>query len=702
MTNPLDPLLRARSLALVGASPKPGSYGQGMIRASLDAGFEGRVYFVNPGYDEIEGRPCYPSLADLPEVPEHAVLMIANSRIEQILAEAIAKGVKAATIFASLQLDDGNPVPLAERVMRMATEAGMLICGGNGSGFYNRVHKLRCRMGAREAEEPGPVTLISQSGSLGAAVEDNDGRLRFNITVSSGQELTTDASDYMHFALDEPSTKAIGLCIETIRKPGNFVAALARAQEMDIPVVMLKVAKSEQGKRFAVSHSGALAGDSAVYEAVMRRYGGLCVDDLDEMVATLQLLTTGRRATTNEIVAITDSGGERELLADVASETGIGFTQITETTRQRLSEIVEYGLDAENPLDAWGTGHGYQQIFGNSIETLLQDPGAGMGIWVADLRERLGYYCGFAEAAMDVATRTSKPLAFATCYSKGYNENLAQRLAAAGVPVLEGIRPAMVATRHMLAFSTRKPEPVGATSAALPDEMLSRWRTRLAQPEPLGESEGLALLADFGIPVARHARASTLEETQRAAEEIGYPVVLKSAQPGLLHKSDQGGVVLGLKDQDALTQAYERMQRVLGPEVLIAAEVAPGVEFTLGFFQDPQFGPMMLIGAGGVLVEILRDTAVAVPPIGPNGARDLIEGLQMRPLLDGYRGSEPCDIGALIETVQRFSELAHSLGDLLGEADVNPLIVSAGGVVAVDALFVPRATQSQLGKVEHV
>lgn len=701
MTDPLDPLLRPRSIALVGASPRPGSYGNGMVRGCLEAGFAGAVHLVNPKYDQIAGCPCHASLDALPEVPDHAVLMIANERVEQVVADAIRLGVRAVTMFGSLQLDDGNPVPLADRIRQMAQASGLIICGANGSGFYNRAQRLRCKMGGHGAQEPGPVTLISQSGSLGSAIEENDGRLCFNLTVSTGQELTTDVSDYMHFALGLDSTRAIGLCIETIRKPDRFVAALAHAQDLGVPVVMLKVAKSEKGKRFAVSHSGALAGDNAVYEAVMRKHGGICVDDPDELVATLQLLTCGRRATRDGIVAITDSGGERELLADIATDRGVDFAEISGETRRRLSGIVEYGIEPENPLDAWGTGHGYKRIFGEAMETMLADPQAGLGIWVADLRAGHSYYEGFAETAMDVATRTSKPLAFATCFSKGRNEALAQQLAAVGIPLLEGMRPAMVAVHGMLDFCNRQAQTASTARATPSDGVLRRWRARLEQPQPLGESEGLALLSDFGIPVVPHRRASDEAAVLWAAEDLGYPVVLKTAQPDMMHKSERGGVVLRLRDAPALTEAYARMQAALGPDVLVAAMAAPGIELALGGFHDPQFGSMMMAGAGGVLIELLRDTGTAVPPLDRDGARRLIDGLRLRPLLDGYRGTPPGDIEALVDAMLGFSDILHHLGDLLGEADVNPLIVSAQGVVAVDALFVPSLPQRSHEEVEH-
>ncbi|HEY5658051.1 MAG TPA: CoA-binding protein, partial [Myxococcota bacterium] len=300
----LAPLLAPRSLALVGASPRAGSYGHGMIEAALSCGFEGALYRVNPRYDEIDGEPCYPSLQALPEVPEHAAIMLANERVEAAIDAAIAAGVKAVTLFASCYLEGDAQPPLLARVRRKAQQAGLHVCGGNGMGFYNRVHKVRCAMGDGPREEAGSVALITQSGSIYSALSSNDGRLRFNLTVSPGQEIATSAADYMDFALDLPGTRVIALFLETIRNPEAFIAAAEKAAARDIPIVAVKVARTEQSARFAASHSGAIAGDDAAYDAVFERYGVLRCEDVDELFATCQLLSQPWRVGSGGIAAI--------------------------------------------------------------------------------------------------------------------------------------------------------------------------------------------------------------------------------------------------------------------------------------------------------------------------------------------------------------------------------------------------------------
>ncbi|HTN95390.1 MAG TPA: acetate--CoA ligase family protein [Nordella sp.] len=681
-------------MALVGASPKPGSYGRGMIDACRTAGFEGTISLVNPGYDRIDDLVCYPDMKSLPQVPDHAVLMVANARIEQALSDVIAAGIKAATIFGSGYLDDGNPVPLLDRLKARAREAGLLVCGGNGSGFYNRAHKVRFQMGGSGAQPAGPVTFISQSGSIWAAVNENDGRLAFNLTVSSGQEIATDVADYMDFALGLESTRAIGLFIETVRSPENFIAVLERAAEADVPVVVNKVGRSEASKRFAISHSGAIAGDAAVYDAVFKRYGVLSVDDPDELVATLQLLSCGKRARgSGSVVAITDSGGERELLTDIASEHAIPFADLTEPTKDKLSGRLEYGLTPENPLDAWGTGHGFEDIFHDCMQSLLADPNAALGIWVADLRDGTRYHEHYAAAAARIAATSDKPLAFATCYAKARNTDLAIKLRDAGVPVLEGMRPAMLAARAALDYRSFRDRPASAPPAPPPEEVVDHWQKRCMTGAAFDEAEGLALLAAFGIPVAAHRLAASRDEAVAAAAAIGFPVVLKTAEPGIHHKSDVGGVRLRLADREAVGAVYDEMAARLGSRVLLAEMAPPGAEIALGFVADPQFGAVAMISAGGILIEVLKDAVLAIPPFDAREANGLIDRLAMRKILDGVRGKPALDVEALAQTFARFSVMIALLGEFLAEVDVNPLIVGERGVWAVDALIVPRRPQ---------
>jgi acyl-CoA synthetase (NDP forming) len=688
--HPLAPLLAPRSMALVGASPRPGSYGRGMIEAATSCGYEGAIHLVNPRYEEIDGAPCYPSLAELPEPPEHAVLMLANERVEAAVEAAIAAGARAVTLFASCYLEGDRDPPLLERLRARTREAGLRMCGGNGMGFYNRVHKVRCAMVDAPREEPGPVALITQSGSIFSALSNNDGRLAYNLTISPGQEIATSAAEFMDFALELPSTRVVALFLETIRNPAAFAAAAEKAAARDVPIVAIKVARTEQSAKFAVSHSGAIAGDDAAYDAFFERYGVLRCGDVDELFATCQLLSQPWRVGPGGMAAVTDSGGERELLVDQAEDAGVRFAAISARTRERLEERLEYGLAPENPLDAWGTGKDYGSIFSDCMAALLDDSDTALGVWVTDLRDGDRYRGPFVEAAPGIAASHDTPLVFATCFGSGLDGDVARELGAADIPVLEGMRPTLAAIRRAFDYrdgrerkAMRPPAPPGAA-------VLDHWRARLGAGEPLDEATGYALLRDFGVPALEAQVVESADDAVDAARNFGFPVALKTAMPGIAHKSDAGGVALDLADALAVERTYADFAARLGPRALVTPMAGAGTELVFGKVTDAQFGPLVLIGMGGIFVEALRDVRFAVPPIDADCARRMIDALKGRALLDGARGRPAADIESIADAFARFSVLASTLDAQLAEVDVNPVIAGREGVTAVDALFVER------------
>ncbi|MFQ5985483.1 MAG: acetate--CoA ligase family protein [Alphaproteobacteria bacterium] len=682
-------------MALVGASTRLGSYGNEMVREIRRGGFRGAVYPVNPKYDEVEGLVCYPSLAALPEPVDLAVLAVANHRLEAVLKEAAAQGVRAAVIFASCYLEGDREPPLLQRLDRFAREAGMAVCGGNGMGFYNLDAGIRafCFQGPDNIE-PGPITLITHSGSAFGALVHNDPRLTYNLAVSPGQEIATTTADYMDFALGMPSTRVIALFIEAVRDPSGFVAALEKALARDVPVVALKVGRTEESARLAVSHCGALAGDDAAFEAVCERYGVLRVDTMDELAATALLLAQPRRPVAGGLAAILDSGGEREMLMDLADDAGVPFARISPSTRERLASRLEYGLEPVNPLDAWGTGHDFETIFTECFAALLDDPDTAIGLFCADARTGHRLHEAYAAICQEVFRRTDKPVCMATNFGAVQNDELAQRLTRDGVPVLDGTWPALTAIRHGLAYRDLRRRPPTASPAGVGAKIRRRWRERLARTQPFDDVETLALLTDYGIPVAPARAASDAEAAVEAARDLGYPVAVKTAAPGILHKSDVDGVKLGLKAAQEVREAYEDLAARLGPRVLVARMASPGVEMALGLVVDPQFGPMVMAAAGGMLVEVLRDRRFALAPVDGAAARRLVDGLAARRLLDSVRGRPPADVDAFVEGLVRLSVLAAELGDLLETVDVNPFIVGTRGCMAVDALVVPKGVRA--------
>jgi acetate---CoA ligase (ADP-forming) len=687
-----------RSIALVGASARDGAFGNGMIHSCLTAGYAGDVFLVNPRYDEIEGLACYPTIGDIPQTVDLAVLCVANERLEATLGDAIASGAGAAAIFASCYMDEAGAMDetgagpvLTERLTAMAREATMPICGGNSMGFYNTASRTHVSIGNRDRWPDGDVAMISQSGSVAIAMTAIAGRINWNMLVSSGQELTVTAADYLDYALEMPSTRAVGAFLETVRDPAGFTAALEKAAARDIPVVIVKVGRTEVSAKFAATHSGAIAGSDAAYEAVFDRYGVLRVDDMDELIATLQLVSRPRRAGPGGLASIHDSGGERELLADIADSVDLPLAEISETTEGRLAERLEYGLEPGNPLDAWGTGNDYEGIFRHCFEALVEDPDTAVALWVADIDDRSAVHEVYCNAALDIAGRGNKPVAVASLASNTENRGLTQRMSATAVPVLKGGRPAMVAVRRLLDMRDFRERTTSPPPAAPADATVERWRQRLTDGDPLDEAEGLDLLGDFGIAVTPTLVIEGREAAMEAAAALGYPVALKTAMAEIQHKSDMGGVALGLADEAAVAAAYDDIAGRLGPRCLVAPMASKGVELALGIIIDDQFGPMVMAGAGGALVEHLDDSRCALAPFGEAEAHRLLDGLKLRRLLDGARGAAPVDMDALAATIARLSVLASCLSDVLGELDANPVIAGPNGCIAVDALVVPTS-----------
>ncbi|HEY5641987.1 MAG TPA: acetate--CoA ligase family protein [Woeseiaceae bacterium] len=691
MAHRLDPLLRPRSVAVVGASARTDSLGDWALRNLAKGGFRGAVYPVNPRYQELRGHRCYPSLSSLPETPELVVFAVGDHRLEAAVDEAIAAGVRAAVIQSALVVDDDAAPPLRARLEAKIRQSGLLVCGANGMGYYNvRDHVWTCGFDSAMHEAPGNIALITHSGSGMSGIIDCDARLRINLAVSAGNEIGVTMDEYLDFALDLPETRVVGLFVETARNPDGFRDALDKAVRKGIPVVALKVGRTAAAAALTVSHSGAMAGDDATYEALFDRYGVQRARDQDELATMLILFAECHPVGAGGLVALHDSGGERQLFVDLADEAGVSLTTLRQDTVAALEQVLEPELPAVNPLDAWSRGGpGAPDIMARSLSLMMQDPGAAMGAVVHDRAPGGTIYPGYLDYMHRAAADAAKPVALvAARQGTGYDPAVVESTHA-GFPVLDGVRPFLAGVGALFAyrdFRHRGTEP-SQTPAA---DIVAEWHMRLHDGTTLEEYESLKLLADFGMPVSNPVPADSEDEVLAAAARMGYPVVLKSARPGLLHKSDAGGVALGIHEDEQLTQRYRVMSRQLGTAVLLAPMAPAGIEMLLGARRDPQFGPVVLLGVGGVLAETIGDVQFALPPFDRAHARRLVDRLKFRPLLDGVRGNPAVDVDAFCDVAARFSEMAHVLGDVLAEADVNPVIVHADGAVAVDALVVGR------------
>ncbi|MGI8709117.1 MAG: acetate--CoA ligase family protein [Actinomycetota bacterium] len=688
-------MLEARSVAVVGASARPDSFGEQMIHELVRGGYDGSIFPVNPRYEDVGGLTCVPSLKEVPAGVELAILGVPNPKLEEQLSLVGSLGIPAAVIFASCYEETPpGETPLAQRLTDIAWNAGMSVCGGNCMGFLNLERGLRaCGYAMPGDMGPGHITFISHSGSAFAAFAYNDRRLRFNLLVSSGQEFVTTAADYLSYALRLESTRVVGMFLESVRDPAPFRAALADAAERSIPVVVLKVGRDPTARALVAAHSGALAGDDTAYEALFEAYGVMRVSSLGEMADVMELCAPGRRAAAGGLASIHDSGGERAHLVDAGAEVGVRFADIADETKGRLEAVLEEGLPAVNPLDAWGTGNDYEPIYSECIDALMADPNTAATTLCVDLTTEMYPEGGYVRVAKEAWATSTKPFAVLSNLPSAIEPRDALSIREAGIPILEGTHSGLRAFRHLFEYRDRLPPP-GSTATTPDQARATRWGHRLRANGSLDEVETLALLADYGVPAVESIVVSDVGSAVTAASRIGGAVALKTAAEGIGHKSDVGGVSLGLLGEAAVTRAYEDISGRLGERVIVSAMATTGTEMALGIVHDDQFGPMVMVAAGGILIELLGDRRFALPPISEERALKMVDSLRSRPLLEGLRGAPHVGVGALVGAVTAMSQLAVELGDYIDALDVNPIIVGLQQAVAVDALLVPRADQS--------
>jgi acyl-CoA synthetase (NDP forming) len=694
MSHRLDPLLRPTSIAIVGASAREGTIGQLTLFNLLAGKYTGNLYPVNPGYEALQGVRCYPSLESLPETPELVIFGVGDSRLEAALDDAIIAGAKAAVIMSTLVLDDDTDPPLKERIARKLKASGMLACGGNGMGFYNiRDRVWACGFDARTHVPPGNVALLSHSGSGMCGIVDCEERIDFNFAASTGQELSVSMDEYLDFVLDLPETRVVGLFVETARNPHKFVAALRKAQSLRIPIVALKVGRTRRAAELTISHSGAMAGDDDTYDALFDRYGVQRVADMDELATALILFSQMHPVGPGGLVCLHDSGGERQLMVDLADAAGVELTELQPGTVSALEAVLDPELPAVNPLDAWSRGGANaSEQMAKCLSIMMADPGAAVGAVIHDRAPHGTVYPAYVEYMRYAHGETGKPAALVASRQGTGSDPLVVTSTHSGLPVLDGVAQFLTGIRKLFDyrdFLQRAP----LDTPKVPQQLADQWGSRLRESRVLDEAESCRLLRDFGVNANDCSLIDNETDLLAAARKYDAPFVLKTAMPGITHKTDRGGVFVGLSGQEELLQAYGQLCRKLGARALVAPMVDRGVEMILGARRDPQFGPVVMLGFGGIYAELIKDVRFALPPFDPQTAERLLSGLKMRKLLDGARGAEAADVLAYCDMAAKFSDMVHAMRETIQEIDINPVIVTATGATAVDALIVTRAQE---------
>jgi len=683
----ISALLSPRSIAIVGASPREGSLGQRLLSHIRGWRYGGSVYPVNPSHKEISGIACYPDLEALPGAVDLVAFAVNDDRLEAALEDAAAHGARAGVIFGRLYQPGPDGPARKKRLTAIARNSGMALCGSNCMGFINMAAGLRVSGNPPLVEGPGGgISIISHSGSTWSGLVGSQRDFPLGFAISAGEELNTTMANYIDFLLEEGSTRAIALVVETVRDPEDFKAAADRASGEGVPLVALKLGRSALGKRFALSHSGALAGSAAVYEAMFARHNIASCRTLDELTDTLELLASSRKPARGALGATTDSGAERQLVADLAADVGCPLATFSSITEKRLQDVLDPGMLPENPVDIYGDG---KMVLAECLDAVAQDEGVGVVAMVSNLVEGRPRLMGMVKEAMArAAAATEKPLVVLSNVHSTVSRSAAQEFRAQGIPVLMSTSTGLTAIKCFFQWHARRTRAASGAEP-VPEALVLRWRAKL-RAGALDAHDGLALFEDFGGTVASSAVVQSAADAVAASERFGYPVALKTASPDILHKTEAGGVALSLMTRQAVLTAYARIASACGPMVQVQRQVPEGVEVFLGMTRDPDFGPAVTFGLGGIFVEVLRDTITIIPPVGPDEVRALLPQLRGYALLQGARGTPKVDLDKLAASIAAFSRLAASLGCELDEFDVNPVIAGPWGATAVDALVVTR------------
>jgi acetate---CoA ligase (ADP-forming) len=662
-------MMGARSVAVVGASDRPDSFGRRLTTEALRSPGLERVHLVHPTRREVSGRPCVPSLSEVPEAVDLVLLGIPDSALAPTLEVAAARGDAGAVVY-------GPAYGVKEAVVAAAGDLALV--GGGCMGFIDLTTGVRA-IGYLERDPlpVGSIALVTHSGSVFSALLRTHRRLEYSVVVSSGQELVCTTADHLAYALSLPETRVVGLVLETMRDAAGLRAGLAEAAARDIPVVALTVGTSVRGQALVDAHSGAIAGSDAGWEALFTAYGVHRCSDLLELTDSLETFAISRRpraAGGRGLATVHDSGAERVLVADVAERLGVPFADLAPETIARLTSMLDPGLEATNPLDVWGTGAGTEDLFGDALAALADDPEVGAVALAVDLVEEYDGDDSFPRALEGLLARTDKPVAVLSNLPSAVDQATADGLRALGIPVLEGTVSGLRALGHLLSTPPGPRPPV-----VVDEDRRDRWLRS-------GTTDWSGLLQDYGIEVARATVVGSRSEAEAAAEETGWPVVLKTAEDAIHHKTEADGVRLGLGDRGAAGAAYDDLAGRLGPRVLVQHQLS-GVEVALGIVRDPLLGPLLVVAAGGTLVELVAERAVALPPIDRETAREMVRGLRVARLLDGYRGSAPADVEGLLDALTGLGQLAVELGDHLRAVDLNPVVVGPTSALVVDALI---------------
>ncbi len=683
-TADLTPLFAPRRLAVLGASRSPEKLGHRLLENVLAGGFAGEVFPVNPSGGTILGVRCVPRVADLPAGLDLALVSLPAGAVVEAVRALGDRGCRAAVVLASGFGETGEAGQAVQRELAaIARATGMRIVGPNCMGVVNLPGRLNGSYFWEVPRTPGGISFVSQSGAYGGLFF-REARARWLGVakfLSIGNQADLGFAEGLEWLATDPETRVVALFVEGVRDGPAFVAAARRATGLK-PVVAFKAGRGEAGRRAAGSHTGSLAGTYATYRAAFAAAGIVVAEETEEFFDAVAALDAhaGRLPLGDALAILTVSGGPSVIAADAAEAVGLRVPALPEALRRRLrAHLPAFGADA-NPVDMTP-----------QMEPAGFAPAVGLVIEAAEVAGAVAIDVGldraeYGEAVARAQAATGKPVVACTVDTPEVDRHLR----AAGIPSFPTPERAVRAYRALVAHAAARARPsAGAPRARAPRALPAELAARLAGAEgPLEHGASRAILEHYGVPFAREALVDSVEAALEAGQKLGYPVVLKTAAAGVLHKTEAGGVVLDVGGPEALAEGCRALASRFGdPRVIVQERMSPGVELLVGGRRDPTFGPTLVVGLGGILAELLREVSLRLAPLGYDEAVAMLREGRKGALLRGFRGGPPADERALAALVVAVGDLLADHPEVL-ELDLNPVIVNGTQVVAVDALVV--------------
>lgn len=703
MTHPLKALLSPQSMVIVGASPDANKVANARPTHNLVRdGYAGRVYAINPKYTDIAGIPCYPDLESLPETPELGVVAVAAKQAIGVVAELGKKGVKVAIVFSS-GFGEAGPEgkKLEQELVATARAHHIRICGPNNLGLINAFEKMPLTF-SQYGDEPapaGPIAFVSQSGAFGTAVATRARSLGigFGYFVSTGNEADITAVEVLDEILDDPRVTVAVAYLEGIRDGARLVAVADKALFLKKPLILIKVGRYAVGKRAAVSHTGSLAGEDAVFDGVIRQHGVIRAYDEVQALDLAAAVATCPMPAAGGIGLITMSGGAGVLMSDCAEELRLDVPVLAPDTQAKLKSILPAYAPTTNPVDitAGGRLSLFSGMFNSTLNLVLADPGIAMCVVWLQHRHKVAEE--MANLFIETKRRVAKP--FIVCWLYAPATAIA-KMREAGVCVIEGTKRSIDAAAGLMQYGEARRRFVAGNNKGELGPGLQRTAARAGtKSEVVSSIEARELLSRYGFGMVASRFAADPDHAVKCAEELGYPVAVKIESPDLPHKTEVGGVRLGLKTGEEVAAAASEVLaavRARAPNAAIAGVLVQkmalaGVELVFGLRRDASFGPVVMLGLGGIFIEVLKDVVFASAPVSEADADFMLERLRGRAVLDGVRGRPGVDRASLAKAICALSHFAVAHPEV-AELDLNPVISGSHGTVAVDWLMIRHSS----------